>query len=161
MTPQPEDLKRFLPLYIGCEVMVTRPESASVQMRLTGISIDDMDSEDEMFSAQVFEGDGPDAYEGKGNILVGEEEVQLILRPLSSMTEDENLTAQEIVSAFDKLLTRSGNARIFNERLRGEFNTIEKDIFKMSQLTIYLLSIGIDLFNLIPSGLAIDKTTMK
>lgn len=150
MTLQPEDLRRFLPLYIGCEVMVTRPESASVQMRLTGISIDDMDSEDEMFSAQVFEGDGPDAYEGEGNILVGEEEVQPILRPLSSMTEEDykEMQSQGLGNYIrvEDWLTR------YNDGVFDEFSP---------KMWLFLLSKHFDLFNLIPSGLAIDKTTMK
>lgn len=62
-----------------------------------------------------------------------------ILRPLYDMTEGENENAQKIVDA-------------------GGWG-YEAAI--AAELTVYLLSIGIDLFGWIEAGLALDKTKME
>lgn len=66
-------------------------------------------------------------------------QVKPILRPLSSMTEDEYLEAHEIGAAF-------------NEENRYEL------MQSMAAVTQYLLSKGFDLFGLIESNLAISST---
>ena len=72
-------------------------------------------------------------------IWVLEKTIKPILRPLSDMTEDENENAQKIVDA-------------------GGWG-YEAAI--AAELTVYLLSIGIDLFGWIDAGLAIDKTKLE
>jgi hypothetical protein len=72
-----------------------------------------------------------------------------ILRPLSGLTEQECIKA----NSFGK------GGLDLDENLKGYYtNTacfFDPEEFK------YLLSIGIDLFGLIPAGLAIDKTTLQ
>ena len=81
---------------------------------------------------------------GKFNKYVGARpvDVKLILRPLSDMTEEEYIEWHTIVVGDARDATRY---------------FIETD----GEKTRYLLSKQFDLFNLIPEGLAIDKTTLK
>lgn len=75
-----KDIKDYLHLYLGCDVMVTPPESVSYKCRLTGVMSKRTDGEDK-FRIQVFEEDGKDGYEGHGIKWFDEDEVELILRP--------------------------------------------------------------------------------
>ena len=73
----------------------------------------------------------------------------LLLRPLSDLTEDEGFELSDTMGFFtpDNFITaiKSGSKYVMDFRLSFE-------------LTQYLLKQGFDLFNLIPEGLAIDKT---
>ena len=74
---------------------------------------------------------------------------KLLLRPLSDMTEDEGFALSDIMGFFtpDNFISaiKSGSKYVMDFRLSFE-------------LTQYLLKQGFDLFGLIESGLAIDKT---
>lgn len=68
-------------------------------------------------------------------------EIKLLLRPLSSMTEEESKTYREL---HDKLFE--------DGCLNGE---------AWAQLTVHLLSKGFDLFGLIEKGDALDATKVE
>lgn len=89
-----KQLKDYLRFYIGCYVMVTPPESASYKYSLTGVMSKRTDGEDKL-RIQVFEADGEDGYEGHGIKWFDEDEIELILRPLSDMTNEESLCWQK------------------------------------------------------------------
>lgn len=77
------------------------------------------------------------------NAMFRPEEILILLRPLSDMTMDE----------WNEIGKKSRSGQ--NIRTAG-------DLWKMNaEETAYLISKGFDLFNLIPDGLAIDKTTLK
>ena len=75
--------------------MLCEPEGVPIKVKLTGLTRSWTDDED-MFRIQVFESDGEDGYEGRGIIWCDEEEVELILRPLSAMTDKEVLQVVSI-----------------------------------------------------------------
>lgn len=77
-------------------------------------------------------------------------EIKPILRPLSDMTEEERLYL----------------CQMFPEKTFTMVDYIIKNITTLTlnnsfEITRYLLKQGFDLFGLIESGLAIDKTKMK
>jgi hypothetical protein len=72
---------------------------------------------------------------------------QLILRPLSSMTEEE----QDHVWQAEEP----------NSILQMENGTKVRKVVLAPERTAYLLSKGFDLFNLIPEGLAVNAETLK
>lgn len=77
-----------------------------------------------------------------GHLLLWEAaEIKPVLRPLSDMTEHESNMGDEIMNAFNE------NDPI--EAFQG-----------MANMTMMLLKQGFDLFGLIESGLALDKTKL-
>lgn len=84
-----------------------------------------------------------------------------ILRPLSSMTEEEYLEAGKVF--FDY-----GNKYVYPVQSKNDMIDLIKGGMKICwhlnkyfELTHYLLSKHFDLFGLIESGLAISKTSIK
>ena len=79
-----------------------------------------------------------------GNVVheVSGRDFKPLLRPLSDMTEDED-------DKIDSLMPSPSYRDNINE-----------NYWNVKQF-LYLLSKGFDLFNLIPEGLAIDKTKLK
>lgn len=77
---------------------------------------------------------------------------QPILRPLSDMTEDEQMELAELSDLFlpDHLFKALVNDRKYLIDVRNAWG-----------ITAYLLSKHFDLFGLIESGQAIDKTTLS
>lgn len=75
-------------------------------------------------------------------ILHKYEDSKLILRPLSDMTEEE----------------KSESMRIYYTDKIELLAIMDVAHFELCR---YLLKQGLDLFNLIPAGLAIDKTSLK
>lgn len=75
-----------------------------------------------------------------------------ILRPLSDMTEEEKMEYKAKFNGMDStnILPEIRAGRLINFHLNS----------KSPYEVIYLLSKGFDLFGLIESGLAIDKTTL-
>lgn len=98
---------------------------------------------------------------------------KLILRPLSDMTEEEVKVAcgwvqaqREILSFRKTLKFAEVNYRWPDTRMENgwAYSSIALYWHKEEwtpEITLYLLSRGFDLFELIPEGLAIDKTTLK
>lgn len=83
---------------------------------------------------------GPEFLKNKGNTdspNIGKVEFKPILRPLSSMTEGE-----------------AAEAKLFDKKVDAE---VDEKIKGVAEMTKYFLSKGFDLFNLIESGLAINR----
>ena len=93
------------------------------------------------------------------------EEHKFILRPLSDMTYKEAKEwLQTLHNAADILVIDKTNVGFgFNPKAATTSRFINFESFKHGYPDgfRYLLSQGFDLFNLIESGLAIDKTTIK
>lgn len=75
-----------------------------------------------------------------------------ILRPLSDMTDDEYMEVGNI------LCTSQGEQAI--KQLIADATYMIHIQFSF-ELTFYLLKQGFDIFNLIPEGIALDKTLIK
>lgn len=177
----------FLHLYLGCPVLVTPYEGASYECKLCGVSIEKVGGETEI-KVQVFEDDGPDGYEGHGHKWFNEDEIELLLRPITKMTEQEKKEIWRLIFSQghgdqfqDRFKEFTGSIRVINEKtyyqvprevmMQGvERLGIESDgtiwadcdlhLWRHNQhsVTKWLLSKGFDLFDLIKAGLAIDST---
>lgn len=124
-----KDIKEFLHLYLGQKVYINHPDAA--------FRNDTLDAD---LLTRLLNGSLPI------------ENYQLILRPLSDMTDEEK---RKVVKLLPKS-TENILPRIDVGRATSAFmNKATPD------LVIYLLSRGFDLFQLIESGLALDKTTLN
>ena len=124
-----KDIKDYLHLYLGCECKMTKPGYHAVHE--LGLSADT-------------------SFALNGKLLkyfiepTTKAELKPFLRPLSDMTEDEEMEAKTL-----------------------HFNLSEKDahsttrIEVMAGMTHWYLSKGFDLFGLIDAGLAINKTKLN
>lgn len=161
-----KNIKDYLHLYIGCDVMLCEPEGTPIKVNLRGLTRERTDGED-MLRIQVYENDGDDGYEGRGMIWCDEEEIELILRPLSDMTEEEGneffRNKYRETHVFDWFncvaVNKAGIEYTFtyhsSSRKRNKiimFDDLHPNDF------IWLLSKGFDLFGLIDAGLAIKKS---
>jgi hypothetical protein len=87
--------------------------------------------------------------------------IQVQLRPLPSMTEDECLQAAEVLGGAQHI---SDENRVIQFRyLMKGMHSGQTNIPGMGwiKLAIHLLSQGFDIFGLIDAGLAIDSTTLN
>lgn len=86
---------------------------------------------------------------------------KLILRPLSSMTEEDGLYLARLVAVYDEFknvaVFRNYNDDLIVEWPGDAFNCTGEKCWSAEQFK-FLLTCGYDLFGLIESGLAIDKT---
>lgn len=114
-------LKNYLHLYLGCEVQCVKGEQSLLR-------------EYNISQGQVFRLGSNRIFA----VLMLIDYFKLILRPLSSMTEEESLELEKYPMAYD---------------------TMQR--WWSSEQFVWLLSKGFDLFGLIEAGLAIDKTLMK
>jgi hypothetical protein len=89
--------------------------------------------------------------DGDEDALPVDENSQIVLRQLSSMTEEEALHCHLLEHPLDKNNTKGWQV----------IDYYSKDPFCTAKPFRYLLSCGFDLFDLIPSGLAIDATTIN
>lgn len=93
------------------------------------------------------------------------DEVNPILRKLSSLTEDEAVRIYEILSGKPAITPKvNGGYSSMLEYLHSDTNYRFKEITFLCghpQTWQYLLSIGIDLFGWIDADLAIDKATIE
>ena len=142
-----KDIKDYLHLYLGCEVMDLYNDRVAVMNGILTMN--------EGIKVCVF-------YKTTWQLSV--EEVKLILRPLSDMTEDEADIIWELTGWYDGI---NGCVRI--GEIIKEFFVLEDNegeprnsswLYLMKALP-YILSRGFDLFGLIQEGLAIDKTKLK
>jgi hypothetical protein len=76
---------------------------------------------------------------------------KLILRPLEDMTEEEVIKLKEITE------TTSGKIIYFERGTRQKYTIPKVD----SSITEYLISIGIDVFNLKEKGFAVYESDLK
>lgn len=164
-----KDIKDYLHLYKGCECEYLEPSHMNDRVR--GIFLGYMDKHHASIENQ--------------NFGVQVDEIMLILRPLSDMTEMEIIkvlsdickdifTYSPLISNCT-FMTEGDNATgvictsEHNERygltvdveIGVEFS-IDSSQMKVNQFkyTVWLLKHGFDLFGLIEAGLAIDKTTL-
>lgn len=128
ITPQ------ILAMYLNCQIQITT-ESATFNKRMVGIYFDSWFNQKEELTIQAEIGDRVVAY--KAN------QCKLILRPLSSMTEEEEremIATQDDVKleGYPEILLKADSGKTF----------------------LYMLSKGFDLFNLIEQDLAIDSSKL-
>lgn len=177
----------FLHLYLGCPVLVTPYEGASYECKLCGVSVEKVGGETKI-QVQVFEDDGPDGYEGHGHKWFDTEEVELQLRKISAMTDQEKKDLWRLVFSMghgkeftDRFKEFTGSVRVINENtyynvprlilMQGvERLAIESDgtiwadcdlhnwRHNQHEVTRWLLSKGFDLYGLIEAVFAIDST---
>ena len=129
-------IEDYLHLYIGCDIEFGFEGHKKIGT-LYGVH--------HPFGYQVFDPSSP-VVPIKA---VRPELIKLILRPLSDMTKEE--------------MEECGNM-IYDFSDDPELNTWEWQYFQIGlapEQLYYLLKNGFDLFNLIPEGLAIDKTRIK
>lgn len=89
------------------------------------------------------------------------QEVKPLLRPLSAVTDEEAQEAAEILGGASHI-SKEGQIRQFKELIERIYN-MQTNIpgMRWIRLTVFLLSRGFDLFDLIESGLALDKIKRK
>lgn len=175
-------IEDYLHLYLGCEVIgkpyaglpFTEKQHFTVRGVLTGVSKG-------CVTCHFVDINGV-KWDQETRLVF--QDVQPILRPLNSMTEEERAALWSVVFNGAHWRKFTGSTRWIPEqslssdprwvlmqgveRLAIEMNgTVWADSdlhsYKHNQheVTRWLLSKGFDLFSLIPSGLAIDKTTLK
>ena len=178
-----KDIKGYLHLYIGSQVArVGEPGHSGT---LKGVCASEVEAGKTI--AIIDEGGKTEVADWFAEVYP--EEIQLLLRPLSDMTEDEarelfvvkdqhqkidfkwtRITLEKYpTSKFETAMKFEPGWRVNaayrypddpNGKERGMIGTLSLGIFSPSQFTL-LLSKGFDLFNLIPEGLAIDRTKVK
>ena len=158
-TDQSKDIKDYLHLYLGCEAVATGKKPGTKRYRLSTIATD---------GGYMFE-TIPEQF----SIALGKD-WKIILRPLSDMTEEECM----VLCGYDKFKDVRELLK-FEKEDKGAFieyrwkdsqiglddgyayssSGVYYDKHEWTpELTRYLLSKHFDLFGLIESGLAIDKT---
>lgn len=153
LTPQ------ILGMYIGCKCNVTASEYYEEMKGATlqGLCIEDS-------SARIVPNGDVSLYE------VDFADVTLILRPLSSMTEDDVKDWSEVTVNHTpycvELDSTNPDGELTSVYSDGSILSRSKDDGELrpingGKLFCLLLSKGFDLFDLIPSNLAIDSTTLK
>jgi hypothetical protein len=145
-----KDLQSHLHLYIGCEVYVF-PDSTLSDGWLK-MKVAEMPDLQYKYTLSI------DNYHH-----TIERAYKPILRPLSSMAEEE------AVEIYDKLYPHVGDSQtntkkafIIQQYCFGK-GMYDENYQRLSDSLAYfplLLSMGFDLFELIPAGLAIDKNTL-
>jgi hypothetical protein len=128
-----KNIADYLHLYLGCEFIW---EDEDDPMILKGV-----------FGDVAYSTEADESGEGMYAI----EEIKPILRPLSDMTEEEmnhlgSLTTMTLYDCFDEFYYD-----FLDQREDRPWETT-------FEITRYLLTRGFDLFGLIESGLALDKT---
>lgn len=139
-----KDIKDYLHLYLGCDI------DNNVQGQYVHpygcVKIDELTPENYATVMGVMNN------EERNFKKFGDDKIHYckpILRPLSDMTEEEFLEFKVLADEdFDKMIRIPSVA--IKTRISHKF-----------EATRFLLSKGFDLFNLIPEGLAIDKTKIK
>lgn len=86
-----------------------------------------------------------------------------LLRPLSSITEEENILDEICVAiGVEPHLFYQAYADLILILVKGDYEntSLYVSVFEMAEIIRILCKHGIDVFNLIESGLAIDKNTI-
>lgn len=167
-TSSVKDIKDYLHLYIGCEVMREHSETRSDKFfehaKLVGVSASEIENGKWVSVLDV----GLDHFH---EWYV--EETKPLLRPLSDMTNDEAFDFLNVSPFYrndcnvivDKIFENSfiGIAYRVQYHRKGRYwNKLQSLSERLSPEHFqFILSCGFDLFNLIEAGLAIDKTTLK
>jgi hypothetical protein len=156
------DIKDYIHLYIGCKVSrehkADRSEKFSEYGKLVGVSASEVEPGRIVAIIDV-------GLDHQHEWYV--EETILNLRPLSSMTEEEQIELYNLIWPNDTRFTDNGKLEHINWMLDlpGEFAPHEDiqlrveviGIIKRAIVIKHLLSKGFDLFNLIENNLAISS----
>lgn len=145
---------KTLALYLGCDVMVTPYEGASYKCKLCGVVEEKLGGETDV-KIRVFEDDGPEGYEGHGHKWFDEQEIELLLRPLSSMR------IEELNETFNiSFATRMAEEQILmiSKSLHGLYSFLSR-YGNWNSLT-GLRCAGFDCDNLIEMDEALDLTKL-
>jgi hypothetical protein len=129
-----KNIKDYLHLYLGCQCKQMGQANEDQTFTLTGISYDDLQRQWWAY------------FTGEEECYAVVKDVFPILRPLSDMTEEE----MEHVGPMPHIPLHKEDLNY--AIIRGTWTP---------EQTKYLLSRGFDLFGLIDSGLAIDKTKVN
>ncbi len=127
-----KNIKDYLYLYLGSKIKCQRMGETGESVEMTGISWDGTQN-----ITWVYFEDQEDSYAHLDDVFP-------ILRPLSDITEEEEVYDEE----------HHPNDDIYSGGKWVSFN-------HQGTRTLWLLKQGFDLFGLIDAGLAIDKTTLK
>jgi hypothetical protein len=141
-----KEVKDYLFLYLGCEVMAFHPyadEPGPSKAYLTGITGMDEYNVELQFHNGVHAEEEP--------CYIKYEEVEPILRPLSDMTNTEAIEMWDIINP---------HRLHFDVSVKVNYYKRKTSCFSAEEVRI-LLSKHFDLFGLIEAGLAIDSTTIK
>lgn len=164
-----KNIKDYLSLYLGCQVLVQGEERKGY---LTGVNNGGHECE-----IQYQLADNPHHLEEEPE-FASAEDVKMVLRPLSDMTEEEFTEAvmlhwgtsrdiiKKTISKIERLkevkqITKYGTSIpyvAFDKEGKHYMTATFSQNSMNPEQTLYLLSKHFDLFNLIPEGLAIDKT---
>jgi hypothetical protein len=155
-------IEDYLHLYLGCEVIgkpyaglpFTEKQHFTVRGVLTGVS-------KRCVTCHFVDINGV-KWDQETRLVF--QDVKPILRPLNSMTEEEAVDIYNILYPHVGDY-QSPNKKVFivNQYCFGK-GIYEENYQSLRDALPYfpiLLSKGFDLFDLVPSGLAIDKTTLK
>lgn len=145
-------IEDYLKYYIGCDVIYTPLESVLFKCKLVGFT-----RHEAGIDVTLFEPDNDDGYNDSIDYI------KLILRPLSSMTEEE------AIAMYDHLFpevnrSASFKAKIILDQLSdGMYYDGKVSIHDYIQWVKYLLDpdLAFDIFGLIESGLALDATKIE
>lgn len=153
------DIKDYLPLYNGCEVQVTTTEyglqgsPGSFKGIMRGFTIDSWRQQKQSPAIQVYVNETTYYF-------YKIEQVKMVLRKLSSMTEGE---AREFCKLegwgedLENIVVTDASIE-FTQNKRTD--AISRFTRCRPEMFLWLLSKHFDLFQLIESGLAIDKDTL-
>lgn len=147
-----KDIKDYLHLYLGCEVEVRKKDRDKKWLRgfiseiSRGSNHGDWVEVNFKEIVTVLNQEWEERSSNFHNYFIGYDEIKPILRPLSDMTEEEKKWLNE------------------HEKLKDEFIGLSTEVYFLiewqAEKIRYLLCKGFDLFNLIPEGLALDKTRL-
>jgi len=141
-----KDIKDYLHLYLGCEVLGEYADDEARKGYLTGVTNGAAECEIQFFLEDGFNVSEYPEWNDSAK-------VKILLTPLSEMTKEDFRA-----TFFDKELAAIDDAYSFEK----QFLNCPKsgDVAMYARDFLYLLLKGFDLFNLIPEGLAIDKTNV-
>ncbi len=163
-----KELKDYIHYYLGCPLnILTGQYSHYVGAKVTGVHNDLVYFEDQPLGSK-------EKYYGNCGI----DNVQLLLRQLSDMTDEEAIavaklgeplieyTHEEIDVIRDSYMIQvlwsdDGEPHRFMIQLRKKFLTHQTPIYNYQYITAYLIKQGFDMFDLIEAGLAVEKTILE
>ena len=135
-------IEDYLHLYLGCEVIPT--DGGTETYVLSGVE------------------DGKPLFKTKQRgFAIQLFQWQLAIRPLSDMKDDEVNHCWELLDWSKNITTPQNRRTGLNEEFLDSEEGRECGWFSFCKILPYLLKQGFDLFDLIPAGLAIDKTKMN
>lgn len=137
-----KELKDYLHLYLGCNVIISESYHNGIIALLVGIN--------HTYGVVECVLESPEWYEYHTYKSFNDFQVKPILRPLSDITGDELIQYGKI--EFPDMKGRFDLKGLREVVMHAYY---EPETFK------WLLSKNFDLFGLIEAGLAIDKTTLK